>query len=455
MPVEFLSEEQRERYGRFFAEPSKEQLSRYFHLSDRDHSLIRKRRGLHNRLGFALQLCTVRFLGTFLLDPTDVPSGVVSYVSSQLGIEDKSSLPKYLEREGTKWEHSATIQSEYGYKDFSQQPEHWKLVRWLYSRAWLGAERPSVLFDLATARLVEKKILLPGASVLSRLVASVRDRASRRLWTTLSDTPSPEQRKHLEALLEVPDSSRQSNLDRLRKAPTRVSAPSLVAALERVEEMRSYGASQLDLAGVPPSKLITLARYAAVASAQTVSRMPENRKIASLVAFARVFEATAMDDAMDVLDMLITEIIKSAELSRKKERLRTIRDLDAAALMLRDACAVILEDSVADAELRDVIFADTSKQELLAAKELVESLARPSNEQHQKELIARYRSVRRFLPKLLKTVEFCSTPAGRPVSDALDFLLSIEGEHKPDMSEAPLGAVPRGWQRLVANDGDV
>lgn len=262
MPVDFLTPEQRSRYGRFTGCPSPEQLARYFYLDDADRARLARKRGGHNRLGFAVQLGTVRFLGTFLPDPTEVPGDVTSYLAGQLGVRDRDCLERYRTSE-TRWDHAQEIRTAYGYRDFGSQPETFRLVRWLYTRAWLSSERPSLLFDLATARLAQQKILLPGVSTLERLIARVRDRASERLWRALATVPTPDQRLKLEELLKVPEDGRQSRLERLQRAPTRVSAPSLLDALERWESIRALGIGEAKLSRIPPNKIQTLARYAA------------------------------------------------------------------------------------------------------------------------------------------------------------------------------------------------
>jgi hypothetical protein len=77
----FLTAGQIEAYGRFVGTPVVEDLERFFFLDDVDLKQIRARRGSANRLGFALQLTTVRYLGTFLDDPLDVPDAVVEHLA--------------------------------------------------------------------------------------------------------------------------------------------------------------------------------------------------------------------------------------------------------------------------------------------------------------------------------------------------------------------------------------
>lgn len=191
MPVAFLTDEEARRYGRFSAAPTREQLDRYFYLDERDRRLIKERRREYNRLGFGVQLGTVRFLGTFLATPTDVPKSVATHIARQLEVADPGVLSEYARRPNTFREHAQEIRREYGYKDYSDPAERLGLLRFLYARAWLKADGPSVLFDLATARLAERKVLLPGASTLAREVARVRERVSQRLWATIAAAPSP------------------------------------------------------------------------------------------------------------------------------------------------------------------------------------------------------------------------------------------------------------------------
>src|SRR5664280_1182776 len=194
----FLTAEQQRRYGRYVDDPDRAQLDRYFHLDAAARELVDIRRGEHNRLGFAVQIGTVRFLGTFLADPTDAPWAVASHLAAQLGIVDPGVLKQYAAREGTNRLHAGEIQHAYGYRDFADPAVQLDLIGWLAARARLASERPGVLFDLATARLLEAKVLLPGPTVLARLVASVRDQAATRLWEALAAAPDAGQRARLE-----------------------------------------------------------------------------------------------------------------------------------------------------------------------------------------------------------------------------------------------------------------
>jgi uncharacterized protein YbjT (DUF2867 family) len=118
--------------------------------------------------------------------PADAPPVVAKTIARELAV-DAGDLARYARRKQTHREHAGEIQRVYGYRDFSDRSAQAELGVWLHARAWTTAKRPSVLFDLATARLIEAKVLLPGASVLARL-RSVSTRL-RPLRTCLTADP--------------------------------------------------------------------------------------------------------------------------------------------------------------------------------------------------------------------------------------------------------------------------
>lgn len=450
MPVEFLTDEQARRYGRFAVPPTREQLDKYFYLDERDRRLIKDKRREYNRLGFGVQLGTVRFLGTFLADPTDVPRSVAAHVARQIEIADPGVLSEYARRPNTFREHALEIRREYGYKDYSDATERLGLLRFLYARAWLRADGPVVLFDLATARLAERKVLLPGVSTLARDVARVRERVSQRLWATIAGAPDLLQRERLLELLVVPEGSRLSELDRLRKGPTSVTAPGLVGALERSDEVRALGVGGVDLSSVPEGRLEALSRYGMAAKAQQLSQMREDRRVATLLVTAQRLEADGVDDSLDVLDSLVRETTSRVDRQGVNKRVKNLPALDGAARDLREAMSVVLEGEHGSLqELFAAMFAAVPREQLREASDIVLAQTRPAEDVQAEDLVKRYSMVRRFLPKLFASLDLDATPAGLPVLEAWRALFGLEGRKRIQIDEVPLEVVTGSWKQLV------
>ncbi len=399
-----------------------------------------------------MQLGTVRFLGTFLDDPAEVPAGVVADLGRQLDIVDLGCLTQYANGR-TRWQHAREIRERHGYREFTDPLARFRLARWLYALCWTGTDRPSVLFDRATAWLVSEKVLLPGASALERLIARIRARTARRLWRSLARDVSREQRDRLESLLIAGEGGRPGLLDRLRDGPYLRSGAELSRAVARLDQVRLLATGLPGVAHVPPGRVVALARFAMVAKAQAVARLPEERRTATLLAFVRTLEASAQDDVLDLFDIVITKLFADAATVGKRARLRTIRDLDEAALQLRRVGGVLVDDTVDDDAVREAAFAIVPRPAIAEALKLIDAIVRPSSDLYFVELRAQNGRLR-FLPGLIRSVAFGATPSGRAVLDAVHHLRAADGKRPP--RSAPLGFVPMGWKRqVVASDGTI
>jgi hypothetical protein len=128
-------------------------------------------------------------LGVFLTEePTAVPAGVVGFVGEQLGV-DPDQFAEYERRSQTVYEHAWEIRGLLGYRDFADGEG--ELRRFVAARVWSTTEGPRALFHRAVVYPVKERVLLPGITVLTRLVGEARKAENARLYGLLAErTPA-------------------------------------------------------------------------------------------------------------------------------------------------------------------------------------------------------------------------------------------------------------------------
>jgi len=460
----FLTPAEEAVYGRFTGPPEQAVLERFFFLDDADRDLVVVKRGDHNRLGFSLQLVTVRHLGRFLDDPLDVPGVVVDYVASQIEVADPSCVKAYLERKPTRFEHQAEICEVYGYRPYAAVRD--SLLAWVGDQAWATGDGPKALFYSAVARLRAERVLLPGVTTLRDEVAGARKAAELRLYVALAEAITAEQADELREILKVPEGKHRSQLELWRRGPKNPTGRGMVRSLERVAEIAGLHMGAVDVAGtgVPTRRVIELARAGFEAKAPKLAALKHHRKIATLLATVRWLEVTATDDALELFDVFMTgELIGRAGRSSDKETLKRAPGQARHAGVLSAAVQVLFEaetwgEAVPLAVVWDAIeSAVGSRAKLRTAMEAVQELIPPKDAepdgQWRAQVVERFNTVRGFIRLLCQVISFGATAEAVRVVNAMRDLPALidagDTVRVPkgwlDARKVDIGLVPRGW----------
>src|SRR5271165_3368895 len=97
---------------------STQELIRLYTFSESDLALIRQHRGAANRLGFAIQLCYMRYPGV-VLEPGKEPfPPLLDMATSQLNVESER-WAEYARRDETRREHLLEIEAIFGFQPFT------------------------------------------------------------------------------------------------------------------------------------------------------------------------------------------------------------------------------------------------------------------------------------------------------------------------------------------------
>ena len=166
----YPSKREADRLERWSQRIELEDLRESFALGDSDRDLVFGPRGAENRLGLAVQLCALRFLGFVPDEVTGIPEPALRFLCEQTETQPHELL-SYGEREQTRSDHLALVREHLNFRVWDAGTAA-SIRDWLAERA-LEQERPSVLMSL----LAEHPSRTSGrASVGVRAVAADRQR---------------------------------------------------------------------------------------------------------------------------------------------------------------------------------------------------------------------------------------------------------------------------------------
>jgi TnpA family transposase len=288
-------------------------LIEHYVLSEQDLSLIRQRRGDHNRLGIALQLALLRFPGTALLADEAPPQELIDFLALQLHVPS-SAWGEYAQRDETRREHLLELQTHYGIRSFTLG-QYRLLAAWLLSTA-LQTNRGIALVRAAIEELRRRSVIVPRLPVLERLCAETALRAQRQLFATLSANLTDNQRRQLDAVLE-PLEDRQLSVLAWLRSPSGIPNPrNILTHIKRLQRIRAVELPPELGQRIHQNRLLQLAREGAATTIQHLARFDDERRYGSLVAVLLETMATLTDEILDLHDRFIGSLFNKAKRKR-------------------------------------------------------------------------------------------------------------------------------------------
>jgi hypothetical protein len=248
----FLTDSERARLNGFPAEVPYSDLVAYFTLTASDRRQVPKTSSAVNRMGFALQLGALRYLGFCPKDVGNAPRPVITFVAEQLGTAPLD-LAEYGQRSQTRSDHGVLAQSHLGFR-CPKDEEIDDLGSWLVARA-LEHDRPMLLLELACERLRSARLYRPDLQLLERLVVSARQEARRETYRLLQPLLAGDRKTALDSLLVSDEETGRTPLAWLRQDATSSKPRSILETIDKLRHLREMRVGEIELDRLNPSAL--------------------------------------------------------------------------------------------------------------------------------------------------------------------------------------------------------
>ncbi|GAA2881894.1 hypothetical protein GCM10010517_45000 [Streptosporangium fragile] len=334
---------------RSFPEISREELIRFFTLTaaDVEFNDPGRGRGPADRLGLAVQLCALPWLGFVPADVALAPPAAVARLSERLRIS-VGELARYGSREQTRSTHPQQVARYLGWRSAGEL-ERKELEEFLLARA-MEHDSPSLLFRLACEHLISSRVIRPGVVTLLERVAAAHAAAGRETHGRVTHLLTPALVAELDNLLLVDAELGTTRLTWLTTPPVSDSPESIKNELAKLAFLRGMDAHTLDVSVLPVEHRRFLASVGRRLTAQSLDRREPQRHHPILLTLVSQCAVEVLDDLVALFDQAV-----SAREGRARRKLKDILadraiPMEERQALLDEILPVLLDVAVPDEE---------------------------------------------------------------------------------------------------------
>jgi len=399
-------------------------LFRYFTLTPADVAFVDPGagRGAADRLGMAVLVSALPWLGFVPDDVASAPPVAVARLAERLGL-DPVALRGYGKRAQTRTDHLKSAARYLGWKHAAAGSREMKeLGQFLLDRA-LEHDSPTLLFNLAREYLMSAKVIRPGAVTLAKMVGTARAGAGELTSQKVGHLLTLQVRQDLDLLMTYDAGLGMTRLAWLTTAAVEATASAVKTSIEKLAWLRNMAAHHLDLSVPPNERRRFLAAVGRRSTVQALERRGE-RRYPILLALAAQSAVDQLDEVVALFDQTV-----SARESRAKsktdaalaERAKKGEDRQ---LLVDVILPVLADPSIPDEQVGGML------RERIGMSRLREVMAapwKPLPKDHGRlsAMDASYAYLRQFTPDVLAVIDFKGGPGTTDLMAAVAVLKKL------------------------------
>ena len=435
-----LTEKQRKELT---ALPNDESVMLDYYVLSRDDILnINRRRGDHNRLGFALQLCTFRYPGRFIQSDEVLPHQFVTFVAAQLGIKSIEA-EVYAKRLQTHYEHSISLKRLYNFHSFRRHEV--KFRRWLLQVA-IDTRNNAELAKRFVEECRKQSIILPGIKIIERMCADARVAAERHLTDLIASRLDESMRRTLHALLDETVDGRLTVYGWLKKFEVGHNSADVNRLLEKLEYLKAFTIPESLLDGVPAHRITWLRQQGEAYYADGLRNINENRRLSILAVCVLEWKVMITDAVLETHDRIVGKIYNDAKRTRddllSDQRKLTNKTLTSFIKLGRK----LLKVHGNGGPLSEVIHNREALEEMMDTASI---LTKKLQSDPLEYVLSGHNKLRRYAKRMLEGITFEGNKSVQPLIEAINVLKQINGSDKQLDHPLPVNFANPKWRKRL------